>query len=84
MKWRSLCTLVALFYVYGHPIFDGYRPITLNEPFHEFHTEVRTMASDYGTRVVRRLHPIFENGYTQIARAVAGARIEVQQAARSF
>ena len=84
MKWRSLCTLVALFYVYGHPIFDGYRPIALNGPFHEFHTEVRSMARDYGTQVIHPLLPYFENAYAQVAPVVASSRIRVQQAFRSY
>ena len=77
MKWRSLCTLVALFYAYGHPIFDAYRPIVLNEPFHEFHTAVGTIAMDYGTQVMLPMRPLFENRYNQVERAVASASIRV-------
>jgi hypothetical protein len=78
MRWGSLFTLVAMFYVYGHPLFDGYRPLVLNEPFHEFHAQLGSMARDYSTRAMHPLLPYFENAYARVLPLVPRARTSVQ------
>jgi hypothetical protein len=78
MKWRSLLTLVALFYAYGYPIFDGYRPLVLNEPLHEFHAELGSMAHHYSARAIHPLLPYFEKAYAQVSPWVTRSRMSVQ------
>jgi hypothetical protein len=80
--WRSFFTLVVLFYAYGHPSLDGYRPMVLNEPFHEFHGEIGSTVRNYWTRVTDTLMPHFENAYAQVSPVVASSRAKVQQAFR--
>jgi hypothetical protein len=43
--YRTLIA-AALFYAYGHPAFDGYRPGVLDAPLQGLHREINHMASD--------------------------------------
>jgi hypothetical protein len=45
--WRSVLAVVVLFlcvYLYGHPIFDGYRPARLDRPLQSLYAEVNLVA----------------------------------------
>jgi hypothetical protein len=41
--WRSIA-MAALAYAYGHPNFDGYRPVGLDRPLQAFYAEVNKAA----------------------------------------
>jgi hypothetical protein len=41
--WRSLI-VAAIIYVYGHPLFDGFRPVALDRPLQGFYAEVNSVA----------------------------------------
>jgi hypothetical protein len=41
--WRCV-TMAALVYAYGHPNFDGYRPVGLDRPLQAFYVEVNKAA----------------------------------------
>jgi hypothetical protein len=43
--------IAAVFYVYGHPHFDGYRPEIFDRPLQSFYTEVSAAARE-GQRVL--------------------------------
>lgn len=51
--WRSVI-LAALFYLYGHPHFDGYRPSVFDRPLQGFHEEVNKITTE-GQRVLENV-----------------------------
>jgi len=54
MRWRSVLGSVlvaAIIYAYGHPLFDGLRPSSIDAPLQIFHAEVTQAAID-GARAV--------------------------------
>jgi hypothetical protein len=45
--WRGVLATIAVcvaVYLYGHPVFDGYRPAALDRPLHGFHADVNQVA----------------------------------------
>jgi len=50
----SLITVV--FYTWGAPAFDGYRPMAIDRAVKSFHTDVNTMARDTVGMVSRAQH----------------------------
>jgi hypothetical protein len=45
--WRSVLAAVVLFlsvYIYGHPVFDGYRPARFDRPLQSLYADVNLVA----------------------------------------
>jgi hypothetical protein len=41
--WRGALAAIVV-YLYGHPIFDGYRPASLDQPLQGFYADVNLVA----------------------------------------
>jgi len=57
--WRSVLAAFVLFlcvYLYGHPVFDGYRPVPLDRPLQSFHADVNLVART-GKERFRQIDP---------------------------
>jgi hypothetical protein len=73
--WRG-AVVAAVFYAYGHPVFDDYRPAALDRPFRALHVSVNQAAREGqrtiavgGPRVVKFLGGYVERVETQLKSA---------------